>query len=132
MTYIFDSSGIFSLISRREYSYFSEGFTIYLARYEFGNILWKETYLHKRIGIAQQKEMVALAEDVFTNMEVVGISGYMEKVIDLATKLGISFYDASFVFFAIKRNAVLVTADNKLVKKLAGVMSTISPDELRR
>lgn len=130
MTYIFDSSGIFSLISKRDYSHFAEGFTVYLARYEFGNILWKETHLHKRLGAAQQKEMANAAEKVFANMEVVGISGYIEEVVDLAAKLGISFYDASYIFFGLRKNAVLVTADDRLARKLIGVIDTVNPKEI--
>ena len=130
MTYIFDSSGIYSMISRREYRHFSDGFTIYLAKYEFGNILWKEQHLHRRIGLAQQKEMSDSAEKVFENIEVLGTSGYINDVINLASRLDITFYDASYVFFAMKRNATLVTLDTKLIKKVSGVINTISPDEL--
>ncbi len=130
MTYIFDSSGIYSLISRKDYSHFTEGFTIYLAKYEYGNILWKEFHLHKKLGVAQKKEMVEMAEKVFANIEVLGTAGYIEKVVDLAAKLNISFYDASYVFFGLKRNAILVTADEKLARKLPGVINTISPEEL--
>jgi predicted nucleic acid-binding protein len=131
MTYIFDSSAIYSLISRRDYSHFAEGFTIYLAKYEYSNILWKEFYLHKRLGTAQKKEMAEIAEKVFANIEVVGITGYIDNVINLGAKLGISFYDASYAFFAMKRNAVLVTVDEKLTKKLKGsIINTVSPEEL--
>ena len=130
MTYIFDSSAIYSLISRKEYGYFADGFTIYLAKYEYGNILWKEFYLHKRLGAAQKKEMAEIAEKVFANIEVVGTTGYLEEVINLGVKLRIPFYDASYVFFAMKRNVVLVTVDEKLTKKLDGVIATVSPDEL--
>ena len=131
MTYIFDSSAIYSLISRKEYSYFADGFTIYLAKYEYGNILWKEFYLHKRLGAVQKKEMAEIAEKVFANIEVVGTSGYMEEVINLGAKLRISFYDASYVFFAMKKNAVLVTTDEKLTQKLNGVIAAVNPDKLR-
>ncbi|MCL4379855.1 type II toxin-antitoxin system VapC family toxin [Candidatus Marsarchaeota archaeon] len=130
MTYIFDSSGIYAMMSRKEYERFADAFTIYLAKYELGNILWKERYLHKRIGSAQQKEMADNAEKVFANIEVLGISGYINDVVNLAGNLNISVYDASYVFFAMKRNAILVTADNKLIKKLSGVIGAISPAEL--
>jgi predicted nucleic acid-binding protein len=130
MTYLFDSSGIYSMISRKEYEPFADSFTIYLAKYEFGNILWKERYLHKRIGSVQQKEMADNAEKVFANIEVLGISSHINEVVNLAGNLNISVYDASYVFFAIKKNATLVTADNKLTKKLGGAIDVISPEEL--
>lgn len=130
MKYIFDSSAIYSLISRKDYSHFVEGFTIYLSKYEYGSILWKEFYLHKRLGAAQKKEMAGSGEKVFANIEVLGVTGYIEEVINLGANLGISFYDASYVLFAMRKKAVLVTADEKLAKKLKGVINTVSPEEL--
>ncbi len=48
----------------------------------------------------------------------------------LAGKLNISVYDASYMLFARKKSAILVPADNKLIKKLSGVISMIGPAEL--
>ena len=130
MKYIFDSSAIYSLISKRNFKYFSECATLTLARYELGNIIWKERSLHKRINLVQQREWTGIIEGILARLDTFDILGHIDGIINLSSELSISFYDAAYVFFAIQQQSTLVTADEKLIKKIGVVTETINPNNL--
>jgi predicted nucleic acid-binding protein len=130
MSYIFDASAIFSLISRRHVTPFFDGFTIDLARYEFGNIVWKERHLHKKMTQEEQKELTSIGEGVLQNMDVVNIVGKLHDIIETAGKFNITFYDAAYVFLAKEHDAILVTMDIRLKRKVDNAIHVISPSEL--
>jgi predicted nucleic acid-binding protein len=46
------------------------------------------------------------------------VSGCEQEVVDLALKYNLSFYDAAYVYLAKKDDAVFVTEDGKLAKKI--------------
>ncbi|MCP8316707.1 MAG: hypothetical protein H3Z51_07600 [archaeon] len=50
MSYILDSSAIFRAIKENVVETLVGNYTLELARYELGNVLWKEYLLHKKIN----------------------------------------------------------------------------------
>ena len=45
-------------------------------------------------------------------------SKYMEKVVEVAVKNGITIYDASYIALAITKNVKMVTSDEKLIERV--------------
>jgi len=118
---LFDASSIFALAKEfrgRAVDVLLEGSTISLVRYELGNAVWRECFLLKRIT---QDEAEKLLQTMFAilhamDMAVLEDEDDGNKVLREACNLGITYYDAAYVFEAIKSDRVLVTEDKKLAK----------------
>ena len=63
-------------------------------------------------------------------MKVLSIDCSEAEVAELANRLNISFYDASYVFLAKSKNLPLVTEDKKLKSRVKGHIATLSLDDL--
>jgi predicted nucleic acid-binding protein len=51
-------------------------------------------------------------------MELIEITGNEEEILDTAIKLKITFYDASYAYFAKAKDLRLITEDARLIKKI--------------
>ncbi len=128
MKYVFDSSAIFGLVSKNRIELLPGSSTIKLAHYELGNIIWKEVHVHKRIT---EREGTSILSSIYKLLSTLEVSDTEEGagVISIALMLGITFYDASYVYEARQLGVPLVTLDEKLAKKARGVVRTLSLDE---
>jgi predicted nucleic acid-binding protein len=133
--YLFDSNIIYKLIREtpeKAVDKLMEGLTIGLAYYELGNALWRESRLLKRISIEEAQKSLSLMYAMLARMEVADIEAIAgDQILETANKLGLTFYDSAYLVEACKRNAVLVTDDNKLAKAAENLgVPTISSDTL--
>lgn len=86
-----------------------------LAKYEIGNVLWKK-------GLELPAAQVSLAAIYSGLIEFVRQEETDAMLaMEVATKAGMTFYDATFVAMAKKLGAFLVTDNPKHQKKFAGV-----------
>lgn len=105
MMYLFDSNAIAIIIKRlkgKAIEALDGNATLNLARYELGNMLWKECVLK---GLISREEALQNAEDVARILEVLRIEGIESSVdfkeaMKLATGLKLTFYDASYLYLA--------------------------------
>jgi predicted nucleic acid-binding protein len=90
--------------------------TLDLAPYELGNVIWKQVLLEKRMTVETAEERVADLSKILKSMRVVGIGeeGDMKEVMRLATRANITFYDASYLYAAMRDAMTLVTEDRDL------------------
>ena len=104
---IFDASSIFVAIKSKKLSVLKNGATTPLARYELGNAVWKEVFLHKTLSVEEGLRLLRVLMKAIDNLEVrePDIAGTLE----IACKYGITFYDASYVQLAIDSSDVLVS-----------------------
>jgi len=125
--YVLDASAIGALLERlgeRGLRYLEGAVTLDLALYELGNILWKACRLR---GAISEEEALEGARGLARVLELVERrrlgSENVEGVMVLALSLGLTFYDASYLYFAKSRGGVLVTEDGDLRErtKAAGV-----------
>ena len=63
-------------------------------------------------------------------MDVMQIASYEEKILETAIKLGITFYDASYVYFAKAKELQLVSEDSRLIKKVAVPINVLTLDRI--
>jgi predicted nucleic acid-binding protein len=84
---------------------------------ESSNILWKLV----RRGEMQPAQAIAIIEKIVASPLITYTNESLARdAIDLAMAPGVSAYDASYVALAVRLNVLCITADEKLVRKLAG------------
>ena len=117
---LFDSNVIYRLIRETPdiaLDRLTEGSTIYLAYYELGNALWRESLLLKRISVEEAQKSLALMYTMLERMEVATLDQEKgNQVLETAHKFNLTFYDSAYLVEANENNKVLVTDDNKLIK----------------
>jgi predicted nucleic acid-binding protein len=131
MKYLFDSSAIFRALKENKVEVLVGNSTLELARYELGNIIWKDYALQSRISEQEAKILVKAIKPTLSIMDVLEIKGYEEEILDVATQLKTTFYDSSYVCFAKARGLKLVTEDARLIKKTAGTLNASTLDSIK-
>ncbi len=128
--YLFDASSIINLIKRGITNIFAEGKTLDLALYESMNAIWKEFALLKRIDEETALRYIEILSLVFKVLEVDSIEGEEIEVFKLASREGLTAYDASYLYIAIKGRLTLVTDDHKLRNKASHYVRVLTTKEL--
>ncbi|MEM1564294.1 MAG: type II toxin-antitoxin system VapC family toxin [Candidatus Bathyarchaeia archaeon] len=123
MKYLLDSSAIFKAIKENKIDVLVGNCTLELARYELGNILWKSFALEGKATMVEIKSLAKIVKRVLGIMEVLQIDCSEEEILEIANKAEITFYDASYVYYAKAKNLTLVTEDIQLLKKIANKIS---------
>lgn len=132
MSLLFDASSIFEAVVRGIVRVLSGNYTIELARYELGNIVWKKISLLRSADVKRYLELMDLFKKVLGIMKVINITCNESEILKLANELKITFYDASYVYKARELNIPLVTEDKELAKKISSYVKTLSIDEVLR
>jgi|SRR5271157_2153368 len=130
MKYLFDSSSIYAAVKAEKAQLLILNGTCDLARYEIGNILITERHLRKTVSETEQIDLLSIIARSLKLMVALNVSGHEQDIVDLAIKYGLSFYDASYTYLAKRNNAVLVTEDAKLAKKIRAYVEVATVLEL--
>ncbi len=130
MSYLFDSSAIFKAITNNAIKVLSKNYTIELARYELCNILWKERILYGRVNSNEVKKLMEIVKSVLSLMKIFSIECHEEEVITTAEKLQLTFYDASYVFYAKKMDLTLITENEKIINKAKPYIKALKLDNI--
>jgi len=130
MSYVFDSSSIFEALSRGVVRALSGQYTVELARFELNNILWKRRTLLRDVGDEEVTRLAKVLKRVLDLMNVVSIRCCEEAVLDVAGRLNLTFYDASYVYVAREKGLPLVTEDHGLKLRAGGYVEVLSLDDL--
>ena len=130
MKHIFDSSAIFKAIKENKIEVLTGNYTIELARYEIGNILWKKYALQRKATSQELKNLTKLTKDTLNIMEILQISCHEEEILNTATKLKLTFYDASYTFYAKAEELMLITEDTELLKKATSYTKASKLDDI--
>lgn len=84
---------------------------------EMSNSLWK---LVRRCEMAAPRAIAIIEEIAAAPFLTFSNQSLAQDALDLAIATGLTAYDASYVALAIRLDKILITADEKLVRKLAG------------
>jgi predicted nucleic acid-binding protein len=109
---LLDASAIFNLFQDRKYNALVAGATIPLAKYEIGNILWKNHKIRNRISKKEAMESGTVLFELIESMEQIVPSP--ASALSLSLEKGLTFYDSSYLISAIESGYELVTDDMKL------------------
>jgi len=119
---IFDSSAIILILQkfkREAISILEDKFTLDLALYELGNVIWKECVLRNAFSpedaIANIKKLAKIMG--IMKIEKLNTEEDVAEAMKLATKLKLTFYDSSYLYVAKKLNLTLITEDMELKNK---------------
>ena len=111
---LLDASAIFNLFQSNRFSVLLDGATIPLARYEIGNIIWKNYKIRNRISKQEAKDSGSVMFELLDSMEQIAPSS--ASTLALSLEEGLTFYDSSYLVSAIETGYELVTDDIKLQK----------------
>ena len=130
MKYLFDSSAIFRAIKENRVDLLAGNVTLEIARYELGNIVWKDYLLLARISKEQARSLMAAIKGALSAMEVFQIASREEEILETAEQFQITFYDSAYVYFADSQTLTLVTEDQRLTKKISPDIKTLTLDKI--
>ncbi|MGA2385394.1 MAG: type II toxin-antitoxin system VapC family toxin [Candidatus Bathyarchaeia archaeon] len=131
MKCLFDSSAIFRAIKENKIDFLTGNYTLELARYELGNIIWKDYALQAKVSEQEAKMLAKSIKHTLNIMNVIEITDSEEEILDTAIKLKITFYDASYVYFAKAKELKLITEDLRLIKKITTVANVSTLDDIK-
>jgi len=126
---VFDSSSIYTLLTKGKIEPLGGNYTVFLAKFELGNIVWKEVFLHKRITREEGLRLLFFISKVLNTMNLEDVNCIEAE--EIAIDFGITFYDASYVWLARKLDLPLVSEDNRLRKALGKKLEVLSVDEIK-
>ena len=132
MKYLFDASAIFRAIKENKTDLLTGNGTLELARYELGSIIWKNYFLQAKISIEESKMVAKVVKHTLRVMEVLQIVDKEEQILETATELKITFYDASYVYLAKEKDLQLITEDLRLKKKIPSTIHVSTLDEIEK
>jgi len=125
---LFDSSAIFNLSLQGKYDTLVAGATIPLARYEIGNVLWKNYKIRKRISKKEAIESGNVLFELIDSMEMVDPP--LSSAMRIALEEGITFYDSSYIAAALESGYDFVTDDMKLREAASSKVRTRGSSDL--
>ncbi|MFZ8840712.1 MAG: type II toxin-antitoxin system VapC family toxin [Pyrobaculum sp.] len=112
--YLLDASALYGLVAhyRRWIGYRQKLAILHLTVYEVGNALWKEA----RAGRLPWREAAGALSRVLSSLKTLD-DPPLEKVLEVAVKRDLTFYDASYAYVAEALGLSLVTQDRELLRK---------------
>lgn len=130
MKLVFDSSSIFEAVVRGKVKALVGNYTLDLARYELGNILWKRRMLTKDLNGDDYKRLIRIVKRTLDIMELIDVRCHEDEAAELAGKFNLTFYDASYVFLAKFKEIPLVTEDRTIRSKIGNYLKILTVEEL--
>ena len=128
--YLYDASAILNLVKRGELRVFLGGHTLDLAIYEVANAVWKECCLLGKIKIERAYKVIELVSRIFDVLNLHSVKGFEKEVMDIAVKEGVTFYDASYMYMAMRNKLTLVTDDRKLMSVAGKYVNVVTTGEI--
>jgi predicted nucleic acid-binding protein len=132
MKHLFDSSAIFKAIKENKINLLIGNHTLELARYELGNILWKNFSLQAKIPDKEIKALAKIIKQTLNLMEITQITCNEEKILETAAQLKITFYDASYTYYAKAKELPLITEDSHLLKKITPYINASKLNDIKQ
>jgi predicted nucleic acid-binding protein len=120
--HLFDSSSFISLIKKANPHIVAdclrESSVLNLTFYEVGNVVWKENCLTKTLSPTDVETLQTMAPKLLaaTN-RITSEPEDFQKILEIAKKEKLTFYDSSYIYQAQKQGLTLVTEDKELRAK---------------
>ena len=131
MKSLFDSSAIFRAVKENKIEFLAGNYTLELARYELGNIIWKDCVLHAKVSEQEAIMMAKTINHTLNLMDTIEIAGSEDGILDAAIELKITFYDASYAYFAKAKDLRLITEDARLIKKTTATINASTLESIK-
>jgi len=123
---LFDASSLIYALKLRKLRVIYDNYIQWLTIYEVINALWKEASLINSISLEEASKIIKIFIEAIDFINILNPHPYEDEILKTASELGITAYDASYVFLAKKNGLSLVTEDEKLRRKAEGLVKVIS------
>ncbi len=130
MNYLFETSSILLTLKLGKVELLYGQYINVLSLYELGNIIWGEVYVDKKLGEDDGKLMLDVLRRITNYVNVLDIRGLESQILDVSLRLGLTFYDASYIVLSKNHNLTLVTEDSKLQEKASRLVNVCNVHEL--
>lgn len=127
---LFDASSLVCLLKLRKLKPLNNNYIHWLTIYEVANALWKETFLIGSISAEEAREIIDVLRGIIDVMKVLNPHPYECEILETASKLGITAYDASYIVLAKNNGLSLVTEDAELRDKARKMIKVMSVSEI--
>jgi len=127
---LFDASSIIYLMKLRNLGLACDNYIQWLTVYEVINALWKEAALFKSLSTREAGKLVEIFAKMVDFMKLLSPRPYEREILEVAGKLKMTAYDASYVVLAKHYGLRLVSEDGELRRKAGNVVKALSVDEL--
>ncbi len=125
---IFDASSIWLAVSKEKFEILKNKFSVELVKYEIGNVLWKKVVLEKIYSLEEALFLADFLQRILNKMNL--LTPEIKEVLEIAVKLKINFYDASYLALAKKLKMPLITEDRLLKEKSKRIVKVYSLREI--
>jgi predicted nucleic acid-binding protein len=89
-----------------------------LTFYEIGNAIWKESSLTKFVSQIDSETLQTMTQTLLAETNrIVSEAEAFQKILEIAKKEKLTFYDSSYIYHAKDRGLILVTEDKELKTK---------------
>ena len=109
-----DASTIFEALRSLNLKPLENAYTLDLARYEVGNVIYKQGCILHTLNWEESRELMLQANKLISILTVVDVSGSEVEVLELAKQVRATFYDASYLYTAKRMNLTLLTEDMRM------------------
>jgi len=130
MTLLFDASSIFEALIRGNVRVLNKNYTLDIARYELGNILWRRRMLVGDIDDEEYARLADLIKRTLRLLNIIGIECHEQEILRIAKEFKITFYDSAYVFVSKAKKIPVVTEDEKLKRKIGDYVKATSIEEI--
>ncbi len=139
MKFLLDASVLIPLVTQSGKKLIAQAanadlWTTDVAIYESCNGLWKLATLLKTVTLKEAQDISAVLNEL-TEKNLIKTTNFssinLPDTIDIAQKLQITFYDASYIAASQNLKATLATEDQKLLKTASKTVKVISFSQLQ-
>ncbi|MEQ9715400.1 MAG: type II toxin-antitoxin system VapC family toxin [Candidatus Asgardarchaeia archaeon] len=119
--YLFDASSILNIVKNLKeeaLDVLENNYTINLAYYEIGNAIWKDVHIFKSYTLDDGVYLLNIIYNLLEYMHIIDTTNYYDEILNVAERLSITFYDASYLVSAFKRCLLLVTDDMRILNAI--------------
>jgi len=129
MSYLLDANAFLDLV-RRKKRMIVDQYILDLTIYEIGNAIWKEVVLFRTLTKDEAIQFMMDLINIIQKMNIICIQGDLNEIMGLAIEKHITFYDAAYLYFAMKKGLVLVTNDKKLFNAAKDKIKVLNSREI--
>lgn len=129
MSYLLDANAFLDLV-RRKKRMIVDQYILDLTIYEIGNAIWKEVVLFRTLTKDEAIQFMMDLINIIQKMNIIRIHGDLNEIMGLAIEKHITFYDAAYLYFAMKKGLVLVTNDKKLFNAAKDKIKVLNSREI--
>ena len=128
MSFLYDANAFLDLVKRRRL--IADQYILDLTIYEVSNAIWKEVVLFKNLTRDEAIEFMNNIINIMQKMNIICIEEDLDKIMSIAIEEELTFYDAAYLYAAMKNKLTLVTNDEKLYSAARSKVNTIHSNEI--